>query len=200
MKRRSGFKSAGRMQTPHETTIPRDALERRPPHARHELHVEHHIGAVGDFNAATRERRIDGPHAVRDDVQGAPLHAAGKQGVHLGVRLIGRQPRIVRAGIVAALGAYVGYVLDSRDIRRVRAVQIASGKALLIEGEQLLPRHQPAFERQILGIAAVAPVNPLRPGEPRDLIDPGRDITVQRGERRDVRGCGGHKNPRQWVL
>ncbi len=86
-------------------------------------------------------------------------------------------------------------MLDAGHIRGVGSVQIATGKALLIEGQQLVARHQLAFEPLILGIAAVAPVNPVRPREPGGLIDPGRDITVQRGERRDMQGCSGHGGP-----
>ena len=47
---------AGGVQALDEGALARDALERRASHAGHELHVEHHVGAVGDLHAAARER------------------------------------------------------------------------------------------------------------------------------------------------
>jgi hypothetical protein len=47
-------------------------------HARHHTHVEHDVYAVGHLNTDFAERRTGGTHEKRDDVQGAPLHGAGK--------------------------------------------------------------------------------------------------------------------------
>ena len=57
-------------------------------------------GRVGDLDAATRQRRIDRAHAVRDHVHGAAAHAAGEQRVHLRVAVGRRHPVVVRAGVV----------------------------------------------------------------------------------------------------
>ena len=46
----------GGMQPFHEFAVMRDALERRTPHACHELHIEHHVRTIGDFDAASRKR------------------------------------------------------------------------------------------------------------------------------------------------
>ena len=197
MKRRSGFKLADRMQSLHELAVARDAIERRATHARHQLHVEHDVGAVGDLDSATRERRIDRPHAIRNDVKRAPLHAAGEQGIHFGMRLLRGKPRIVRSGIFPLSGAHVGDVLDACHVRGIRAIQIASRKALGIERQQLFARHQLAGERLIFGLAPVAPVNLLRLCKPCDFLDPGRDVAIHRCKRRYVLSGGGHRGPRK---
>jgi hypothetical protein len=43
---------ADRVQTLHERAVTLDALQRRRTHARHDAHVDDHIGAVRDLNAA----------------------------------------------------------------------------------------------------------------------------------------------------
>ena len=79
---------AGGMQSLHEFPLARDALEGGPSHPGHEPHVEHHVGAVGDLDAASGERRIERPHAIGDHVHRASLHPAREQRVHLGMRLL----------------------------------------------------------------------------------------------------------------
>jgi hypothetical protein len=56
-----GIKLADRVHSFHERALARDALERRAPHARHELHVEHDVRAVGDFYSAPRKGESIGP-------------------------------------------------------------------------------------------------------------------------------------------
>src|SRR6202044_659993 len=75
---------------------------------------------------------------------------------------------------------------------RMRAMQMAAGKAQRIEGQQVLLGDELALERLVLRRAAVAPMNAVRLRESRDLIDPGRDPAVQRSKRCDELGCGGH--------
>jgi hypothetical protein len=108
----------------------RDALERRAPHAGHQLHIEDHVRAVGDLDAASRKRRVDRPHAIRDDIQGTSFHAAGEQGIHLDVGLRGIKPVVVRPGVFLVPGANEGQVFDARHVRRIGAGQNAAGKAL----------------------------------------------------------------------
>jgi hypothetical protein len=84
-------------------------------------------------------------------------------------------------------------MLDACDIRRMRAMQMAAGKAHRIEGQQLLLGHELALEGLVFRSAAVAPMNAVRLRESRDLVDPGRDPAVQRSKRWDELGCGGHR-------
>jgi hypothetical protein len=59
-----GIEVADRVQALYERALTLDALERASAHACHDAHVQHDIRAVRDLDAATRERRADGPHAV----------------------------------------------------------------------------------------------------------------------------------------
>ena len=89
------------MQALDEFAVARDALERRASHARHDRHVDDHVRAVGDLHAAARIGGVDRSHAVGHDVQRAALHAALEQLPHLGVRLGGIHPVVVRARVFA---------------------------------------------------------------------------------------------------
>ena len=48
-------------------------------HARHEFHVDGHIGAVGQFHAHMGDGRAERAHGERNHVHGAACHAAVKQ-------------------------------------------------------------------------------------------------------------------------
>ena len=167
-----GIELADRVQALHEHAVLGDARERRRTHAGHQLHVRGDVGAVGDLDAAARIRRIDGAHAIRNDVHRPAAHAALEQRVHLPARFGGRHPVIVRAGVVALLGADEGQVLDAGDVRRIGAVQVAAGKALGIELHQVARGDHLADEFAVLGLGPVTPVNLVRdacarrPGEP----------------------------------
>ncbi len=47
---------AGGVQTLHEPAGAGDQLQRGAAHPGHDVHVQHHIGAVGDLNAIARQR------------------------------------------------------------------------------------------------------------------------------------------------
>ena len=135
-----GIEVAGRVQALDESPSRADALERRPTHARHDPHVEHDIGAVGDLNAATRDTANRSVPCNRARRRACARHAAGEQGIHLRVRVIGRHPLVVGAGIVAIPGADEGQVLDAGDVVGVGAVQIAAGKVFCLSGSSSLLR------------------------------------------------------------
>ncbi len=191
-----GIQIAGGVQPLHKRAVIRDALERRNAHAGHQLHVEHHIGAVGDLDATAREWRIDGAHAVRHHVQRASLHAPGEQRIHLLMSVLRGHPIIVGAGVFLILGANEREVFDTRHVGRIGAIQMTTGKLALIERQQLLLRHQLSFQHLKLRLAAVAPINAIRLGEPSHLVNPVCYVAVQRGERREVMWCRSHENPR----
>ena len=51
-----GIELADGVQPAHEIPVVRDTLERGSAGARHDQHVEHDVGAVGDLHAAARQR------------------------------------------------------------------------------------------------------------------------------------------------
>ena len=113
-----------------------DARERRRAHARHDAHVRDDVRAVGDLDAAARNRRIDRAHAIRNHVHRAAAHRAGEQRIDLRVRLGRIHPVVVRAGVVLVLRADERQVLDARDIGRIRAMQPAVRMRLGVERDQ----------------------------------------------------------------
>ena len=169
------------VQALHEGAVPRHALESREAHARHQFHVEHHVGAVGNFDAATGEGRVDGAHAVGHHVHGATFHAAVEQGVHFGVGCLRGHPIIVRAGVFLVLRADEGEMFDARDVGGIGAGQVTAGEATLIQGQGVLfglPARARAFE---IRSRCRHTIDVIRLGEAGDFVDPLRYIAIQRG-------------------
>ena len=189
MKRRFGFRSPVECRPLTKVAVACDAFERRAAHACHEVHVEHHVGAVRDLNAAAGKRRVDRTHAVGHHIQGASLHAAGEQGVHLRVGLLRGHPMVVGTCIFLFCGANEGQMFHARHVRRMRAGQHAAREALRVERQQLLVCNQLALQRFELRVAAIAPMNLRRLRQLRDFIAPRprRHDSSRRGLRAEVR-------------
>jgi hypothetical protein len=79
---------------------------------------------------------------------------------------------VVRAGLRAARRADVRNVLDTGDVSRVGAVQIAAGIAVLIELEQGAVALHFADESPILFFGAATPVDLFGLSKARYLSDP----------------------------
>ena len=163
---------ADRVQALDETTLALDARQRRRAHAGHQAHVRHHVGAVGDLDAAARQRRVDRAHAIGNDVHGAAAHAALVQGVHLGVGLVGRHPVVVRTGVGGVVGADEGEVFDARHVRGAGPVQVAVRMGLFVELHQVAGAQHQLDQPGVFGVGAVAPVHGVGLGELGDRIDP----------------------------
>ena len=129
--------------------------------AGHDVHVEHDVNGVGQFKAVFGERRADDGHGVRNDVHRAALVGAVGESVHLLVHFLGVHPVVGGTGVLLALTADEGAVLDAGDIVRVGAVEIAAGELILVELDEdalldgLLPQRLELF---------------LLTGDPDDLV------------------------------
>ena len=167
-----GVQVAGGMQPPDERSFPFNAFQGRCADACHDLHVGHHVGAVGDFDSVSRQRGIDRPHAIRDHVHGSALHAVCKQLVQFRMRFIRVHPVVVRTGVFLVLGADKGQVLHARHVRGVGTVQIAVRMRLLVQLHQRAGVKHLVHHRVELGITAVAPDNPVRLGMRRHFVYP----------------------------
>ena len=166
------IKVAGRMQALDELSLTLDARQRLGTHARHQAHVRDHIGRVGDLDATAGDRRIDRSHAIGNHIHRAALHAAGEQGIDLGVGRRWMFPVVVRSRVVGVPGTDKGQVLNTRHIRWMRAVQITPGMCFGIQGMQVSACEHQLRQRVILAIAAVAPMNSLRFGQRSNFSDP----------------------------
>ncbi len=163
---------AGGMQPFHEVTIALDARQCCGAHARHRAHVGDDIRTVGDFHAATRKRRIDRTHAVRDDVHRSAFHAAVEQCVDLGMRLGRRHPVIVWTGVGLVFRAYEREVFHARHIGRAGAMQIAARMGLLIQFDQIAGMQHLLYQTPIFGIGTVTPMDRRGAGHSRHVMDP----------------------------
>ena len=174
-----GAQIAGGVQPLHELAALLDPLQGVGTHPRHDAHARRHVCTVGDFHARAGVRRGERPHHVGHDIQGAPAHAAREQFVHQPVSLAGRHPIVGGAGVFPNFGADECQVFGAGDVGGVGAVEVAAGVGLLIEGNQLPPLDHPGDEAVKLRLRPVAPVNPLRLGQPRHLADPSLQLCIR---------------------
>ena len=102
--------------------------------ARHDDHVDHDVGRVGELDAVLGQRRSERSHRERDHVHRATSHAAG----HARVQLLGKigqaQPfrqmalhalSHVRNRVIALLRADKSLAFNACDVIGVRDARIA---------------------------------------------------------------------------
>ena len=171
----------------HKMTVRAQHLEHRLAHARHDLHVDHDIRAVGQLDADVRNRRAQRPHRERHDVHRPALHCPFKQRRLTGLQdrphLVGRHPVVGRACVLLTLRADVGTVFDPRDIAGVAARQIAVRASRRIELQERARGHQPGAQLVVFGAAAVAPVHRARLGQRGHLRHPVHQPAVVQARR-----------------
>jgi hypothetical protein len=184
-----------RVQALHEVAFARDAPQGSVAHSRHELHVGCDISAVGDLDAAARVGRVEGTHAVRDHVHRAPAHAALEKRVELASRLGRRHPVVVRARVFLPFRTDEGQVLDARDVRGIRAVQVTAGKTVGIELQEIARAQHLADQLAVLPVGTVAPVDLVGTGTRGDFENPVPEaFGCMLGRGRTV-GSGSHQDP-----
>ena len=161
-----------RVEAADEVAVLAQDLEDPRADARHDVHVGDDVGRVRDLDADVRDRRPDGTHRVGDHVHGPAGHRAVEQGregrLHLG--RVG--PVVGGAGVLGTGGADEGAILDPGDVRGVGAHEHAVGAEIAIERDGRPRVDHQADHLVVLGLRAVAPLDPLGPGQGGDLADP----------------------------
>ena len=187
-----GIEFPDRVQALDEGAVAGDPRERGRTHPRHELHVRRDVGAVRDLHPAARVGRVDRAHAVGNDVHRPPAHGAGEQRVHLAAGGRRRHPVIVGTRVFLIVSTNKSQVLDTGDVRCIRAVQVAARKSRFVELEQVAGGdHQPDQFAEF-GLGAVAPVNLVGARVRGDLHDPmPQGVGCVRGSGRSI-GCCCH--------
>ncbi len=95
-----GAEVAERVQAAREIAVgARRASDRAADlsHARHDAHVEHDVGAVGDLDADLRDARSGGPIRNGTTYIVRPFIAPSNSGVSLRAGVVGRHPVVGRA-------------------------------------------------------------------------------------------------------
>ena len=99
----------------------------RQADARHDAHVHHDVGRIGQLHADLRHGRTDRAHAERQHVHGAAAHGAVEQPLELPAHLERVHPVVGGAGGVFRKRADEGAVLDARHIAGVGARVVTAG-------------------------------------------------------------------------
>ena len=100
----------------HEFAVFAQHLINGLAHAGHDLHVDRHIGAVGQLDADVGDRAAQGAHGKRHHVHGATGHAAVKQRLQ-GLAHLGRvHPVVGGSRVFVVRRADVGAVFHPRHV------------------------------------------------------------------------------------
>ena len=149
--------------------------------AGHDVHVDHNISGVGDFNADFGDVGADGTHGVGDDVHGSAVHAALVESSHFGFELDGVDPVVGRTGVFFFFGSDEGTGFNAGDVGRVTAEKDAVRAEFGVESGCESGFDEFVTETVILGVGAVAPVNGIRLAELGPFLDPSHEFCVVRG-------------------
>ena len=153
---------AHRVDARNEEAVFAQHVQHRATHPGHDLHIDHDVGAVGDFDADLGDGRTERTHAERDDVHRAAAHAAVEQTVQGRAHFRRRRPVVGRAGVLLVDRADEGAVLDPADIGRVRAREIGVGPLFRIKADERPPFDHQVAQSVVFFLRAIAPDDLLR--------------------------------------
>ncbi len=174
-----GERIAHRVHAAHEVFRVAERGQHLVADPRHDVHVGDGVSAVGDHHADAGDGRADRTHGVRHHIHGAAGHGAvielGERRLHLG----GVEPIVGRTGVVLALGADIGLVLDARDVGGIGAHQDRVRPLLGIEPHGRAAIDQRFQEMLILGVRAVAPHHRFRLEQRFGLLDEGQHLRIR---------------------
>ncbi len=192
----------------HEVAIAAQHVIDGAAHARHEPHVDHHVGAVGELDADVGDRRAQRPHAERDDVHRAAAHAAIEQArlavapvLQDGAHLVGGHPVVGGARVLGPRRADEGAVLDPRHVGRIGPRQIRVGALDGVEALERAGRDHLVAQAVVLGLTAVTPLDAIGLAQRGHLGHPGyqaRMLNIRRNMQRQALHHGsihGGKHP-----
>jgi hypothetical protein len=134
---------ADAVQALHERSVA-EHVEHGATHARHDAHVHHHVGGIGEFDADLGDRGAQRTHAEWDHVHRTAAHAAREQTLQGLLHLARLDPVVGWAGVLLVHAADVGAVLDAGDVAGIAARCEAARPLLGIQrsegsGLQVLP-------------------------------------------------------------
>ncbi len=102
-------------------------------HPGHYAHAQDDVDGVGNLVADFGQRRLRRAHDVGHDKHGAPAHRALQHPMQFAVGFSRVGPMIGRAGFFFRRGADEGELFHPRDVVRVGAMQVTTGRFLLVE-------------------------------------------------------------------
>ena len=147
-------------------------------HARHDAHAERDVNGVGEFDSHFRHWRTRRAHQVGHDVHRAAAHPAGTQGAQLVIHLGRMRPVVRRSRFFAAGCANESRLFGTRDVIRVRAMQITAGKLFLVQADQDALRDRFIGKQLLFFLRTVAPEDLVRLTKLGGFPDPFQDCRV----------------------
>ena len=166
------------MDARHEEAVGAELVEHLAAHARHDAHVDRHVGRIGKFDADMRDVRPDRPHAVRNHVEGAAAHAAVKKPLECRLHFGRRDPVVIGSGPILGLATDEGAVFHPGDVVRIGARKETVGAFFRIEANQRAGAHHFIAQAVVFLLRAIAPVDRIRLGKLRDLVHPSLELRM----------------------
>ncbi len=167
-----------RVHAGNELAVVAEHVERGLTGAGHGAHADRHVRGIGDLHADVREGGAERPHAERHHVHRATVHAAAEQPVedpaHLGRVL----PVVRRTGVLFALGADEGAVLDPGDVRGVGGGPVRIRPLRVIQRDERPRLDELLAEVVGLLVGTIEPVDRVGLAELRDLVHPPEQALV----------------------
>ena len=167
-----GQRIADRVQAFDEKSFGPEHVEDASADARHDAHVDHHVGRVGDLHADARDFRADRAHAEGDDIHGAPAHAAAVKPAQL--FLHGRRvfPVVGRTRVVLQLAADEGALLHAGHVAGIGADEQGVWSLFFVQADGRSGLDHELAQAPILFLRAVAPDHAVRLAQIPDFFDP----------------------------
>ena len=148
------------------------------PNAGHDYHVEHHINAIGYFNANFGERGAYHTHRIWDNIHGAALHSAAHNFVGHGITLGRRHLVIGSASVTLFPATNKGSVLNPGHIIDSGTVIIAVWQQILIQLNHFSRAASYTAQFLNLFLAAVNPDDIIRLEQVGRFFDKLVDLSV----------------------
>ena len=160
-----GVEVAERVQAVREVVRIAQMVERDLADARHDAHAQDDVLAVGDLDADLRELRARRPHQERDDVERASLHGAREERRQLRARVARCHPVVVRSRVLLRARADEREMFGAGDVVRCAPVEVAAGKLLLVQLDQLAGGERFLNQLLLFRVGAVAVDDAVGGGE-----------------------------------
>ena len=144
--------------------------------ARHDVHAEQDVGAVGDLDADAGDGASQGAHRERNDVHRPPAHGAGEQPVQGLLHLGGVGPVVGGAGLLGVVRADEGARFDAGHVGFGGAGEVGPGPLLRVEGDERAGVDHCLGHARLLLLRAVDPLDGVGLGQCCHLVDPGDEV------------------------
>ena len=155
-----------------------DFVDHRCSDARHDAHVDHHVGRIRELYADLRQRRSHRPHAKWQNVHGAATHGTFEKRAQLFAHFKRVFPIVGGSGKVFRVRTDKGAALHARDIAGVGTRVIASGPKFFVQLDERTALHHFRADGVVFLLRAVHPMDSRGLRELRHFLHPAEQVIV----------------------